>query len=104
MTMTIILDNSTAMYILRPKNLTPWRDFEPGIFCSGGGRDGHYANPPLQPETFYLIFNTDSFREKSSLKFLGHLCTYFYVTLSENCPRLKKCPNERGSSWQNDFK
>jgi hypothetical protein len=22
--------------------------FEPGIFCSGGGRDSHYATPPSQ--------------------------------------------------------
>jgi hypothetical protein len=30
--------------VLRPKNLKyTLAGFEPGIFCSGGGRDGHYA-------------------------------------------------------------
>jgi hypothetical protein len=32
-------DNSTAMY----KDLA---GFEPGIFCSGGGRDDQFATPP----------------------------------------------------------
>jgi hypothetical protein len=29
--------------VKRPKNLTPWRGFEPGIFCSWGWRGDHYA-------------------------------------------------------------
>jgi starvation-inducible outer membrane lipoprotein len=28
------------------KNLTPWRDSNPGSLCSVGGCDDHYATPP----------------------------------------------------------
>jgi hypothetical protein len=28
--------------------------FEPGIFCSVGGRDDHYATPPGHPTVFLL--------------------------------------------------
>jgi hypothetical protein len=28
------------------KGLKTLAGFEPGIFCSGGGRDDHYATPP----------------------------------------------------------
>jgi hypothetical protein len=38
-------DYITAKYVERPKNLAK---FEPGIFCSVGGRDDHYATPPGQ--------------------------------------------------------
>jgi hypothetical protein len=37
-------DNSTAMYVKIPKNLTPWRDSN--FFLSVDGRDDHYATPP----------------------------------------------------------
>jgi hypothetical protein len=41
------LHNDTAMYMHRPENLmyTPV-GLEPGIFCSGGGRDDHFKTPP----------------------------------------------------------
>jgi hypothetical protein len=34
--------------VLITKNITPWQGFEPGIFCSVGWRDDHYATPPGQ--------------------------------------------------------
>jgi hypothetical protein len=34
--------------VLRPKQPYTLAGFEPGIFCSGGGRDDHYATPPGQ--------------------------------------------------------
>jgi hypothetical protein len=38
-------DKSTAMH----KDLYTLAGFEPGNFCSGGGRDDHYATLPGQP-------------------------------------------------------
>jgi hypothetical protein len=38
-------DTSTSMYIISLKSHT-MAGFEPGIFFSVGGRDGHYATPP----------------------------------------------------------
>jgi hypothetical protein len=36
-------DNSTAMY----KKTKKMAEFEPGVFCSGGGLYDHYATPPV---------------------------------------------------------
>jgi hypothetical protein len=41
--------------VSRPKNLIPWRDSNPGFFCSGGGRDDHYATPPPVIEMFVTL-------------------------------------------------
>jgi hypothetical protein len=44
---TLRFDNSTAIYV-HIKTLKPYAlaGFEPGIFCSVGGRDNHYATLP----------------------------------------------------------
>jgi hypothetical protein len=44
-------DNIAAMYEVYTAAMKTYRpytmaSFEPGILCSGGGRDDHYATPP----------------------------------------------------------
>jgi hypothetical protein len=34
--------------------------FEPGIFCSVGGRDGHYATPPELPSNAFTFLKNDN--------------------------------------------
>jgi hypothetical protein len=38
----------TTALLWLPKKPYTLAGFEPWIFCSGGGRDGHYATPPGQ--------------------------------------------------------
>jgi hypothetical protein len=38
-------DNNTAIAMYKTKNLSHCRGFDPGIFCSWGERDAHYATP-----------------------------------------------------------
>jgi hypothetical protein len=47
-------DKSTAMYILRPKTYA-LAGLKPGISCSGGGRDDHYATRYKGMKSFHLI-------------------------------------------------
>jgi hypothetical protein len=41
----VSVDKNLHCFFLNPITLA---GFEPGIFCSGGGRDDHYATPPGQ--------------------------------------------------------
>jgi hypothetical protein len=46
---------TTALQCIKsPKKPYTLAGFEPGIFCSEGGRDDHYATPPGQ-EVFFII-------------------------------------------------
>jgi hypothetical protein len=57
---------TTALQRLKSFNLTPWRGFEPGIFCSGGGHDVHYATP--QGQLIYCFQPANAAKDKRPLE------------------------------------
>jgi hypothetical protein len=90
------------MYKYQKKTYT-LAGFEPGLFCSGGGRDDNYASPPGFNDIFYVVsqphfvrkiahvfvanafispFDTQTMHIKSSVTNVHtnrHICTYIYV-------------------------
>jgi hypothetical protein len=68
-----ILSNSNITAVYKPFTLAR---FEPGIFCSVGGRDDHYATPPglecqlllYIPKYIYITGSQPNFESKSFMK------------------------------------
>jgi hypothetical protein len=56
--------------------------FKPGIFCSVGGRDVHYATPPRHFKNKEGIRTQDLLGPMSSfLKYLAQICTQITASL-----------------------
>jgi hypothetical protein len=66
------------------KTLTPWWDSNPGIFCSVGGRDNHFATPPGRLGEFSPTGGSVTFGSLLKITEIAHIFGDFF-------PRLRLC-------------